>query len=68
MAQAKPAPQPAVPDTTETLHGNGEHVMYVDDDEAIGSILSRVIRRYGYRCSTYTAAGIGLRIAKPVNL
>ncbi|MEX2180325.1 MAG: ATP-binding protein [Gemmatimonadaceae bacterium] len=56
-----PAPQPAAPDSTETLHGNGEHVMYVDDDEAIGSILSRVIRRYGYRCSTYTDPHAALR-------
>jgi signal transduction histidine kinase/ActR/RegA family two-component response regulator len=35
--------------------GAGQHVLYLDDDEALVLLVTRVLRRRGYRVSGYTA-------------
>jgi len=34
--------------------GEGQHILYVDDDEAIIFLMTRLLRRQGYRVSGYT--------------
>ena len=60
LAEAAPVATPSDAQTA-TPHGNGEHVMYVDDDEALVNTLSRVIRRFGYRCTAYDDPNAALR-------
>ena len=36
------------------VRGREEHVMYVDDEEAVAFVLSRALRRLGYRCTMFT--------------
>jgi PAS domain S-box-containing protein len=36
------------------VRGAGEHVLYVDDDEAIVFLTTRILQRLGYRVSGYT--------------
>ena len=53
-------PETAAPSATSILgaagstsRGSGEHVMFVDDDDAIRSTLPLIIERLGYRCSAF---------------
>jgi CheY-like chemotaxis protein len=34
--------------------GHGQHVMYVDDEEALVAVMSRLLPRIGYRCTGYS--------------
>ena len=43
------APPPAAP----VASGHGEHVMYVDDDDALAFLVERMLKRMGYRVSTF---------------
>jgi CheY-like chemotaxis protein len=38
------------------LQGEGKHILYVDDDEAIVFLMTRLLQRRGYRVSGYTDA------------
>jgi PAS domain S-box-containing protein len=38
------------------LHGHGEHVLYVDDDETMVVMVERILERRGYRVSAYRNA------------
>jgi len=54
-----PAKSPAVAVQTElafasSVQGNGKHVMYVDDDEALVFLVERVLTRKGFRVSSFT--------------
>ncbi len=42
------------------LQGEGKHVLYLDDDEAIVFLMTRLLQRQGYRVSGYTDAGEAL--------
>ena len=37
-----------------TVHGQGKHVMYVDDDEALVFLVERVLTRKGFKVSSFT--------------
>ena len=41
------------PDTAP-VHGKGKHVLYVDDEEAIVFLMTRLLERQGFRVSGYT--------------
>jgi len=41
-------------------HGLGRHVLYVDDDESIVFLITRLLERQGYRVSGYTDAQAAL--------
>ena len=47
-------------DTPEIVSGHGEHVMYVDDEEALVFVMTRVLKRLGYRCTGYSDADAAL--------
>ena len=53
-------PQVSPPTQFPSDEGAGQHVMFVDDDEAIRGTLPRIIRRLGYRCSVYGDPGAAL--------
>jgi PAS domain S-box-containing protein len=38
-----------------SLPGGGQHVLYLDDDEALVFLMTRLLRRHGYRASGYVA-------------
>ena len=40
--------------TVVTRHGQGKHVLYVDDDEAIVFLMKRLLERQGFRVSGFT--------------
>jgi PAS domain S-box-containing protein len=42
------------------VRGNGEHFMYIDDEEILGSAINRVLKLLGYRCSFYSDPRIAL--------
>jgi CheY-like chemotaxis protein/anti-sigma regulatory factor (Ser/Thr protein kinase) len=46
-----PAPEPAMP---PDIQGQGKHVMYVDDDQALVFLVARVLKRKGFTVSTFT--------------
>ena len=51
--QALPAsPEPAPAATA--VHGQGRHVMYVDDDQALVFLVERVLRRKGFTVTSFT--------------
>ena len=72
---AQPAPaQSAAPgkdtagaDKALVLQGGGKHILYVDDDEAIVFLMTRLLERQGYRVSGFVDARAALAAvsAKP---
>jgi CheY-like chemotaxis protein len=52
--------------TAEVLpaHGEGKRVLYVDDDESIVFLMTRLLERQGYRVSGYTDARTALAAAR----
>ncbi len=51
--------KPAAP--IETLACHSQHLLYVDDEEALVFLTSRVLRRLGYRVTGYTDAAVALQ-------
>ena len=49
VAEDAPPAQEAAP-----VHGAGKHVLYVDDEEAIIFLMTRLLQRQGFRVSGYT--------------
>jgi CheY-like chemotaxis protein len=60
--QRTPEPDTAVEsgDRPLVLEGEGKHVLYLDDDEAIVFLMTRLLERQGYRVSGHTDAGEAL--------
>jgi signal transduction histidine kinase/CheY-like chemotaxis protein len=48
------APAPAKPADAGAVHGEGKHVMYVDDDKALVFLVERALVRRGFRVSSFT--------------
>jgi len=44
----------------ESLHGNGERVLFLDDEEPLVRLASRMLDRLGYRVDAYTRAADAL--------
>ena len=44
----------------EALHGNGERVLFLDDEEPLVRLASRMLDRLGYRVDAYTSAAEAL--------
>ncbi|CAM3656353.1 response regulator [Roseateles saccharophilus] len=52
---------PAVEPTAEApAPGNGEHVIYLDDDETVMLVVMRLLERAGYRCSGFLDSAAAL--------
>lgn len=47
-------PVTPTPVNTEEIDGDGHHVMYVDDDQALAFLVERALSRRGYRITTFT--------------
>ncbi len=45
-------------------HGQGKHILYVDDDEAIVFLMTRLLERQGYRVSGYTEPRRALAVVR----
>jgi PAS domain S-box-containing protein len=62
---AEPAPAEPAP-ASASVEGQGQHVMYVDDDQALVFLVERLLRRRGFRVTGFTdpyAAADALRAA-----
>lgn len=54
-AAETPVPEVLAPTPDTTLgHGEGKHVLYVDDEEAIIFLMKRLLERQGFRVTGYT--------------
>jgi signal transduction histidine kinase/CheY-like chemotaxis protein len=42
------------------VRGNGQHIMYIDDEQALGSAMKRLLELLGYRCTFYSNPEIAL--------
>lgn len=51
--EAVPPPEEAAP-PAPAVHGQGRHVMYVDDDQALVFLVERVLRRKGFSVTSFT--------------
>ena len=50
VEQKRAAPEAA----GDAPRGQGQHIMYVDDEEALVAVMSRLLPRIGYRCTGYS--------------
>jgi CheY-like chemotaxis protein len=60
QAQASAQHSPAAAVRHAPAHGHGKHILYIDDDEAIVFLMTRLLERQGYRVSGYTEAQAAL--------
>ena len=51
----------ARPPAEEVVLGHGEHIMYVDDEEALVFVMTRLLKRLGYRSTGYSDADEALQ-------
>ena len=49
-------PVGATPVASEVAHGQGRHVLFVDDDEATVLLATRILRRLGYRVTPFASS------------
>jgi CheY-like chemotaxis protein len=63
-AQATAQAAAAQPADRAPAHGQGRHILYVDDDESIVFLMTRLLERQGYRVSGYTDAQEALAAAR----
>jgi CheY-like chemotaxis protein len=56
VQDAKAAATQASEDRTLVLQGSGEHVLYVDDDDAIVLLMTRMLEQQGYQVSGFLDA------------
>ncbi len=55
-------PEPTIMSST-IAKGSGQHILYVDDEEPLVFLTTRMLERFGYRVSGYTDAEQALRAA-----
>ena len=63
-AQTAPAQSDVQAASSAPAHGAGRHVLYVDDDESIVLLMTRLLERQGYKVSGYTDAALALEAAR----
>jgi CheY-like chemotaxis protein len=51
---AQGAEESVVPSKPRPVRGDGEHIMYVDDEEALLMVGKRALESLGYRCTSFT--------------
>jgi PAS domain S-box-containing protein len=51
----------ALPPPVAPLRGDGQHILYLDDEEPLVALATRMLHRLGYRVSGYTRAEDALR-------
>ena len=45
---------PSLPLADGAARGNGEHILYIDDEERLANALKRLLTILGYRCTVYS--------------
>jgi len=60
LVEAPAGELPPAAATYESLRGDGQHVMYVDDDESLVFLVMRMLNRLGYRASGFLDARLAL--------
>lgn len=58
----KPDDEAKSPEHAEVSRGYGEHILYIDDDQALVFLATRVLKRLGYRVTGYTSATEALAV------
>jgi signal transduction histidine kinase/DNA-binding response OmpR family regulator len=51
--EAKPLPESPASRVEPALRGDGEHIMYVDDEETLVVVMTRLLESLGYRCTGF---------------
>jgi signal transduction histidine kinase len=61
--RAADAPSPPAAGATERVapRGQGQRILYIDDDEVMGVLVERLLERAGYRVNAHTSAQAALR-------
>jgi PAS domain S-box-containing protein len=54
------SPAGVLQDGEQAVRGNGQHIMYIDDERALGSAMERILVLLGYRCTIYTDPHVAL--------
>ncbi len=54
----------AVRQLIETPRGSGQHIIYVDDEESIVFVMTRLVERLGYRCTGFTDPAAALHAVR----
>jgi CheY-like chemotaxis protein len=44
----------------EAIHGQGQHILYIDDEASLGRAMKRVLDLLGYRCTFYSDPQVAL--------
>ena len=57
-ARAEPADLPVR--EAAPVRGKGQHFMYIDDEQGLGSAMIRALKLLGYRCTFYSDARVAL--------
>ena len=51
----------AAADARAAAHGDGQHILFVDDEEPIVFLMTRLLKRLGYTCTGFTSAEAALQ-------
>ena len=51
---------PSLPLADGAARGNGEHILYIDDEERLANALKRLLTILGYRCTVYSDPAIAV--------
>jgi two-component system, cell cycle sensor histidine kinase and response regulator CckA len=54
IAESTPEPVVAEPPKPKAVQASGQHLMYVDDDEALVFLIQRALKRKGFAVTTFT--------------
>jgi PAS domain S-box-containing protein len=60
LANTSPDQAEALPAVPATRRGNGQHILYLDDDESLVFLVMRMLNRLGYRSSGFQDARLAL--------
>lgn len=57
MTETRRRPEGLAAPVRRTPHGDGEHILFVDDDDDLRPLAARLIKRLGYRVSAFETPG-----------
>lgn len=60
LPAARREPIELPPKDERSVRGNGQHIMYIDDEQALGRAMKRLLEHLGYRCTFYSDPEIAL--------
>jgi PAS domain S-box-containing protein len=57
-------PSGAAQGGAQAVRGKGQHIMYIDDERALGSAMKRTLVLLGYQCTVYTDPQVALDVLR----